>query len=116
MYTRNYTRVKRYNPPPGYAGNAFVGEGEIKHHPPTDEVVHSPLEEESAPTEPVPKKDRVLPIRSADRDRTALSELLHIFRGRIGAEELIILAVMLLIAEDGIGPEVLILALTLIAG
>ena len=115
MYTRSYARVKRYSPPPGYAGNAFVGEGEIKHHPPKDEVAYLPREEEIPPAEHV-QKDKNLPIRSGDRDRTALSELLNIFRGKFGAEELVILAVMLLIAEDGIGPEVLILALTLIAG
>ena len=45
-----------------------------------------------------------------------LKELLASLRGKIGAEELIILLVMLLIASEGIGAEVLILAVSLLAG
>ena len=51
-----------------------------------------------------------------DKDNSSLHELLISLRGRFGSEELIILTVMLLIAQDGIGAEVLILALILIAG
>ena len=116
MYTRNYARAKRYSPPPGYAGIAFVDEGEIKHHPPTDEVVYLPREEEPISSGPMSQKDNIAQSRAYDKEKTVLRELLRNLRGKFGSEELIILAVMLLIAEDGIGPEVLILALTLIAG
>ncbi|MBE6626555.1 MAG: hypothetical protein E7628_05175 [Ruminococcaceae bacterium] len=116
MYTRNYARSNRYSPPPGYAGNAFVGEGEIKHHPPTDEVIHLPRDDEATGIEPVPQKENTVPIHSDYKEKTAISELFHSLRGKFGREELIILAVMLLISEDGVGAEVLILALTLIAG
>ena len=116
MYTRSYARVKRYSPPPGYAGNAFVGEGEIKHHPPKDEVAYLPREEEPTPSGPMAQKDNIAQPHAYDKEKNVLSELLRNLRGKFGSEELIILAVMLLIAEDGIGPEVLILALTLIAG
>ncbi len=46
----------------------------------------------------------------------ALSALIESLHGKFGSEEMIILLVMLLVASDGIGPEVLILALILIAG
>ena len=116
MYTRNYARVKRYSPPPGYAGNAIVGDEEIKHHPPTDEVIYLPREEGPIPSEPVFQRDNIAHFHAYDKEKNLLSELLRNLRGKFGSEELIILAVMLLIVEDGIGPEVLILALTLIAG
>ena len=114
MYTRSYARAKRYSPPPGYAGSTFVEDVEIKHHPQTDEVIPTPREE-SAPRETTSQKES-RSVQSVDKDKGAIRELLHTLRGRFGSEELVILAVMLLISEDGIGPEVLILALILIAG
>ena len=42
-----------------------------------------------------------------------LTQLLQHLRGRLGKEELILLTVMLLIASDGLRPEVIILALML---
>lgn len=172
MYSRNYNRTQRsenprYNPPPGYKGNAFSG----KHHKPTDEIglqysaekqpnaelyesgsarldfenfePRRPQYDRSEPVErreegirqentPVgenqltcrgEEKDQSLP--AADRkaeDHTAavekhpLYDLIESLRGKIGTEELIILMVMLLVASDGIGVEVLILALALLAG
>ncbi len=124
MYTRNYSKTRRYSPPPGYAGNTFSGNGEVKHHLPADEVTHMPKEtvlpaENEPPTHDAQitqEEKRVETVAERDKSTTPLHELLNHLRGRFGSEELIILTVMLLIAQDGIGAEVLILALILIAG
>lgn len=54
--------------------------------------------------------------RGNSDEKSPLHDLLEILHGKIGTEELIILMVMLLVASDGIGVEVLILALALLAG
>ena len=115
MYTRSYTRPRRYSPPPGYGGSAVTGEGEVKHHPPENEP-HRSREE----IHPARLSDGAPLRRDTDdgkeQESDAPARLIRSLRGRFGSEELIILAVMLLISEDGIGPEVLMLAFILIAG
>lgn len=49
-------------------------------------------------------------------EKYPFEELLRSLKGKIGREELIILLVMLLVASEGVGIEVLLLALILIAG
>ncbi|MBP3377636.1 MAG: hypothetical protein J6L96_02705 [Clostridia bacterium] len=128
MYTRNYGKQRRYSPPPGYAGSTISGDGQVKHHLPADEVKR--LAKEVADVDDFPRESYAKPSESncaeektavdivakKDKDNSSLHELLKSLRGRFGSEELIILTVMLLIAQDGIGAEVLILALILIAG
>lgn len=116
MYTRNYSKQKRYSPPPGYAGSAFGSEGEVKHHLPSDEVMRTDRDEPPAKQEAHHEDTQAAAELPREKDGNALRELLQNLRGRFGSEELLILAVMLLIAQDGISVEVLILALILIAG
>ena len=112
MYSRNYGNGGRYDPPPGYTGSTFA-EPEVKRHPP----------EESGEIQP--RRNRgLLPVTRRDHDEygehsdghAALEELIHSLRGKIGAEELLILLVMLLTASDGVGIETVILAAALLAG
>lgn len=142
MYTRSFNRMQhgenqRYTPPPGYVGNAFSEESGVKHHVPevdvhefssryqrndqsdrneeiTEEFVENDsgliLDEASMPAE----KNRQNETKEAER--SPLAQLVESLHGKIGTEELIILMTMLLISSDGIGVEVLILALILIAG
>ena len=128
MYTRSYGMQRRYSPPPGYAGSTISGDGQVKHHLPADEV--NRIAKEAADADDLPRESYAKPSESnyaeektavdivskKDKDNSSLHELLKSLRGRFGSEELIILTVMLLIAQDGIGAEVLILALILIAG
>ena len=127
MYTRNFSRTPRYSPPPGYVGNAFASGDEGKHHPPQDELhqpdshrgenllpepSQRPIKQESPPEpkeSPAPDgTPSEKPILSSGGE---LTQLLHHLRGKLGKEELILLTVMLLIASDGLRPEVIILAL-----
>ncbi len=64
----------------------------------------------------VPVHSRAVKKSEHNHGIEALSALIESLHGRFGSEEMIILLVMLLVASDGIGPEVLILALILIAG
>ena len=64
--------------------------------------------------------DANLPAESKPGEKSLLAapldELLGELRGRIGAEELILLLIMLLCASDGVGIEVILLGLVLMAG
>lgn len=115
MYSRYSSKNSRYNPPPGYTGSTFSAEGEVKHHLPGDEVSPAPRQPEIEQVE-----DETVQITECEPEKKGNSgglwELLESIKGKFGSEELIILAVMLLIAQDGIGVEVLILALILLAG
>ena len=134
IYTRNFRG--QYSPPPGYDGTAFSDSGGMKHHPPEDEMpvytnedslnVKDDLTDRRVFIPEIPE-DRESDLQKCDRDETemcvptlrnehTMEDLLRIMKGKIGREELIILLVMLLIASDGVGIEVLILALILIAG
>ena len=117
MYQRIQNRRQRYSPPPGYMGTAF-GEGE---EAPMEGKIH-PAERTEAPSRPDPG-----PPEAGDPEKRpsgkggfplppALGELLGELRGKVGAEELILLLVMLLLGADGAGAEVLLLALILLAG
>lgn len=118
MYTRNFGRNQRYSPPPGYAGSTFLREEEVKHHLPEDEVKRpEPRVEEKTDTPvAVQESDSAVCPDPKENGRGALWELINNLKDRFDSEDLIILMVMLLIAQDGIGAEVLILALILIAG
>lgn len=116
MYSRYSAKNPRYSPPPGYTGSAFSGEGEVKHHLPCDEVAVSAPPEVC---EDVAEKNES-PVTECEPHKKGsfggLGELIESIKDKFGTEELIILAVMLLIAQDGIGVEVLILGLILLAG
>lgn len=115
MYSRNSVRTTRYSPPPGYTGNTFSNDGEVKHHLPNENIVPAdPLAEKTPMEEPEKIPQKIEPAPKPNLH--GLNELFESFVGRFGSEELIILAVMLLIAQDGIGVEVLILALALLVG
>lgn len=120
MYSRNSVKGTRYSPPPGYAGNTVSDDGRLKHHLPSDELERREevAKEPSCPhvqtSEATPKISEEKRIKPQERD--IFEDIISALKGKFGSEELIILAVMLLIAQDGIGVEVLILALILIAG
>ncbi|MBQ8186226.1 MAG: hypothetical protein IJ037_05065 [Clostridia bacterium] len=130
MYTRNFVKQK-YTPPPGYDGTAFNPSMETKRHEPQDLIREERTEEAEIPEllpEPVsaesPEIRTEIPeIREEEKTHhpqesalRTIGQLMESLRGRLGSEELIILLVMLLIAEDGLSAEVLILGLLLIAG
>ena len=134
IYTRNFRG--QYSPPPGYDGTAFSDSVGMKHHPPEDEMpvytneesldvkgdrtdsdeFFTGIPEEGESDSPVCDRDETEMCVPAPRNEHPMEDLLRIMKGKIGREELIILLVMLLIASDGVGIEVLILALILIAG
>ena len=117
MYSRYSNKTPKYSPPPGYTGSTFSSDGEVKHHLPTDQMITEIIsEEKDKPVEvcedPAPQK-----CETAQKPNFGgLGELFECLKGKFSSEELIILAVMLLIAQDGIGVEVLILALILLTG
>ena len=117
MYQRIQNRRQRYSPPPGYMGTAF-GEGE---EVPMEGKIH-PAEHTEAPSRPEERPPEAEASGKKPQEAggfplpPALGELLEQLRGRIGAEELILLLVMLLLGADGAGAEVLLLALILLAG
>lgn len=134
MYTRSYSRSRdnrnqRYTPPPGYDGTAFSDDSGIKHHAPDRELsfdgqgkkpddcaddTETVLEcEEECDTAAENEKPH---DGSKHEETSPAAALIESLRGKIGAEELIILLTMFLISSDGICAEVLILALVLIAG
>lgn len=125
IYTRNFRGTTRYDPPPGYVGNAFQPEPEMKHHVPTDYVTARELPEESPidiqPAENTAQVSAAVhdeeDSHSAKHpDTAAIEQFISSFVGKIGAEELLILFVMFIVASEGVGVEFLILALILIAG
>lgn len=120
MYQRSPSRKNRYSPPPGYVGTAFGGGAEI----PMEGKVHLPEQNADAgmpaaspPCGPPKMLEAGSPPKSQGLSLTpALGDLLGDLRGKIGTEELILLLVMLLLAADGAGAEVLLLGLLLLAG
>ncbi len=136
IYTRDFSARRRdggrYTPPPGYDGTAFVDSGGMKLH--EADVDISQLSRDRT------RRDDAAQIESTDavseeriedtsqalkdagsreisrRDSRTLEELFHTLRGKIGTEELILILVMLVVASEGIGIEVLLLGLLLIAG
>lgn len=124
MYTRSYnrnrdSRYQRYTPPPGYVGTAFLDDTEVKHHTPEQELPlyrteDSDIAETESDCEELSevhgKKEKT------QKDESPLISLIESLRGKISAEELIILMTMFLISSDGICAEALILALVLTAG
>lgn len=137
MYTRSWYRGQRgddqrYSPPPGYVGTAFSDESSVKHHIPEKDVHELPqrMTENSPDTHAVNAEVCVFGEEASAKnnggelsaseacreEKSPLVQLAESMRGRIGKEELIILMTMLLISSDGVGAEVLILALALLAG
>ncbi len=146
IYTRNYGKADRsgvrYNPPPGYDGNAFSEPPTVKMHRaqdeilrlPQDEILRLPQEEDPLLTEdaeeqkPEPAEIRIKPPAEEEVPEPpeempvhagsiqSLEALFRHLRGKFGREELMIVLVMLLVASDGASPELLLLALLLIAG
>lgn len=140
MYTRSYnrnrdSRYQRYTPPPGYVGTAFSDESGVKHHAPDRELSFERTRDETYGEIRGDNEDEVRGILDCrdetqsdlpeqeklhedakNGDPSPLAALIESLRGKLGAEELIILMTMFLISSDGICVEVLILALILIAG
>lgn len=138
MYARSLRERGRSVPPPGYNGTAFGAspdpvppairrsDGQSGRQPdgPSDGLEskrHTPDEyggERPAAIEPAAAAQA--PIPAPDRNQTAgfgsLTALFGDLRGRIGAEELILLLVMLLMSADGAGVETLLLGVVLLAG
>ena len=123
MYTRNFGRNK-YTPPPGYDGTAFGRLVETKHHEPTElirtqeirepeQVLQQIQPEEISAPEADAEEASVIPKEEAENP---LKQLLDTIRGKFGTEELIILLVMMLIASDGFGTEMLVLGILLAVG
>ena len=156
IYTRNYGRADRggrYNPPPGYDGNAFSEPPAVKMHRAKAEIVRMPQDSEEIPEllqeerpsedmtarpaeetdnagerKPSPAEIRTKPTKEEDSSGTpdavpvfaggiqSLEALFRHLRGKFGREELIIVLVMLLVSSEGANPELILLALLLIAG
>lgn len=131
MYTRSYnrnrdSRYQRYTPPPGYVGTAFSEETGVKHHMPEQELLsHRADDRDIDERETIlDHEDEASAVREESGERreierkeeSPLTSLIESLRGKLSAEELIILMTMFLISSDGICVEVLILALILIAG
>ncbi len=141
IYTRDFGRKGhekiRYTPPPGYDGIAFV-ENNTKVHEAETDISSLPRRKNSNDNysgidykERMEENDGALydvgePIIESEKedneeksvlhnDSRTLEQLFESIRGKIGAEELIIILVMLVVASKGIGIEVMILGLLLIA-
>ena len=133
MYTRNFGKQK-YMPPPGYDGTAFGTAVGTKHHEPMEiirtenrepEVLILPEPDQEIYESEDPAEDAVdeethselqpVPVHR-DENENPLRQLLDSIRGKFGTEELIILLVMLLIASDGFGAEMLVLGILLAVG
>ena len=125
MYARTLAGRAGSTPPPGYAGTAF--------HPTTQEVRrespdamesrrHTP--DEYGPSRPAVQetiRDPAPPTVSEEKkghgpDASPLEALLSGLDGRVGAEEVVLLLVMLLLSADGAGVETLLLGVILLAG
>ena len=123
MYTRNFAR-QRYTPPPGYDGTAFDESTTTKLHSPQELIRDEIREERAIQDVPEPISDTPVEVKEPEENKhhpqetllRTLNQLFHSLHGKLGSEELILLMVMLLIAEDGLGAEVLILGMALIAG
>ena len=124
MYTRNFGK-QNYMPPPGYDGTAFNGKISTKHHAPT-EIIRS---EAAVPEIPYDITDEVNCVQEIlsekceeagvkplhQREEKQIGQLLEMLRGKLGAEEMIILLIILLIASEGISTELLVLGILLLA-
>lgn len=144
IYTRSNERLRRtgsrYEPPPGYDGNAFLQD--VKLHEGDEDVTTLRRPHEvctdapSAPVATVEPTSQVVPpteetqvgdVRTREvtggstfeNGLLAFEDVFRQLRGRFGREELILVLVMLLISSgdssEGVGVELLLLALLLIA-
>lgn len=131
IYTRNFGRRREntvYSPPPGYDGIAFDTENMKMHEPETDiselrreaENKRRTVSDQSIPYEDdAAGEDRgedILPVTSGKNDMHKIRQLAESLRGRLGQEELIIILVMLIVASERVGIEILLLGLLLAAG
>ena len=133
-----------YSPPPGYDGNAFSDDLNVKLHEPNADatiprkVLENAIEEtnsqsldgdgiietiaipESADDERYTDEScaAVDEVEDGEKSKPAgsLESLLCNLRGRLGREELIIILVMILVASEGFSAELIILALLLAVG
>ena len=105
IYTRKFGT--RYTPPPGYDGNTFSDR--TKHHAPEDDL----RQFRDPPERRDPPEHRNPPPGGGT---SPLIQLYRMLDGVIGSEELLLLLVLLIVASNGIGPEVLILSVLLLAG
>ena len=135
MYARSLSGRRRSTPPPGYNGTAFGtglppqaipdadGDGmESRRHTPEEyragsPVVLPPAEDPAPPRFPGEQERQI--DRNGDRAvrlPDALTDFLAGLEGKLGAEEVILLLVMLLLSADGAGVETLLLGVVLLAG
>lgn len=141
IYTRSNERPRRtgsrYEPPPGYDGNAFSQD--VKLHEGDEDVTTLRRPREVAPVAQTSQTTSVAPaseevqvegvgsgeVAEGGRKATfeegllAFEEVFRQLRGRFGREELILVLVMLLISSgdssNGAGVELLLLSLLLIS-
>ncbi len=136
IYTRDFSARRRggdrYTPPPGYDGIAFGDSIGMKRHEADvdisqlsgDRVRRDDADQADSPDTVIEGQGEGISCALAEtenkdvsrRDSRTLEELFHTLRGKIGTEELILILVMLVVASGGIGIEVLLLGLLLIAG
>ena len=138
MYARSLSGRRRSTPPPGYNGTAFgTGSGagisvlsapddgdlmESKRHTPEEyradrPVIFPPAGNPAPPSfRPEEETDRPLGRSVEGRLPETLTDFLSGLEGKIGAEEVILLLVMLLLSADGAGIETLLLGVVLLAG
>ena len=131
MYARSLSGRRRSTPPPGYNGTAF-GAGLPPQTVPDDDGMesrrHTPEEYRADRPVVLPPAETPAPPqfpgeRQIDRgdDRAVrlpepLADFLADLEGKLGAEEVILLLVMLLLSADGAGIETLLLGVVLLAG
>ena len=123
MYTRNFGKQK-YTPPPGYDGTAFNDMVTTKHHVPTEmirseetshKILYEVPEEENIVQEIGHEKNEEAAIKPVPKkEEKQIGQLLEMLRGKLGAEEMIILLIILLIASEGVSAEMLVLGILLL--
>lgn len=132
IYSRVQTNKQsggiKYNLPPGYDGNAFSNDMNVKYHEPNNELLYEEthdstdnhrsksktINDEKAKPDIITTEDSTFTEKpEANIGIQAFDALFKRLHGKIGREELIIILVMLLIGSEGLCPEMLILALIL---
>ena len=117
MYYRSqgYPYKKEINLPPNYGGNAFFEDIDTESE--KTEVLTQPLREEKDPSQEIPKnayEEKAIETHSESATEAGLFKHGSFLGGKIGAEELLLLAVIFLISDSEGSDDILWLLILLL--